>query len=51
MKSNDQTIGGYCMDALAMALHIAYTYEGYKNALSKAVNIGGDCNTIAAIVG
>ncbi len=39
------------MDALAMALHIAYNYEGYKKALFKAVNIGGDCNTVAAIVG
>ena len=41
------------MDALAMAmaLHIAYHGNSFKEAILKAVNLGGDADNIAAICG
>jgi ADP-ribosylglycohydrolase len=39
------------MDSLSMALHIVYHSKSTKEALFKAINLGGDSNTIACIVG
>jgi len=39
------------MDAMAMALHIVYYTLNYKEAVFKAANVGGDADTVAAIVG
>jgi ADP-ribosylglycohydrolase len=34
-----------------MALHICYYATTPKNAILKAANMGGDCDTVGAIVG
>ena len=39
------------MDGLAMALHISYQTNSFKEAILMAVNQGGDCDTVGAIVG
>jgi ADP-ribosylglycohydrolase len=39
------------MDALYTALHIAYNTENLTEAIFKAVNLGGDSDSIAAVVG
>eukprot|EP00828_Plagiopyla_frontata_P049583 TRINITY_DN993_c0_g1_i1.p1 TRINITY_DN993_c0_g1~~TRINITY_DN993_c0_g1_i1.p1 ORF type:complete len:277 (+),score=45.37 TRINITY_DN993_c0_g1_i1:392-1222(+) len=44
-------IGSYCMDALSMALHIAYYSKSFKDAVFTAANMGGDSDTVGAIVG
>ena len=44
-------IGSYCMDALSMALHIVYYSTSSKEAIFKAVNMNGDADTVACIVG
>ena len=44
-------IGSYCMDALSMALHIVYYSISSKEAIFKAVNMNGDADTVACIVG
>lgn len=43
--------GSYCMDALALSLHFAYHSTSAKSAVLRAVNCGGDSDTIAAITG
>ena len=50
-KTKTSFIGVYCMDALAMALHISYHANSFKEAILKAVNLGGDADTVAAICG
>lgn len=44
-------VGSYCMDALAMALHLSYYSSEPKDAIIRAVNMGGDCDTVGAITG
>ena len=44
-------IGSYCMDGLAMALHILYTTDNFKDAMLKAVNLCGDADSLGSIVG
>lgn len=39
------------MDALAMALHIVTYTSSFKEAILKAVNLGGDADTVGAITG
>lgn len=43
--------GIYALDAMAMALHIVYFSKNFKEAVLKAANLGGDADTLAAIVG
>jgi len=50
-KPKSAFVGIYCMDALSMALHIVYYTESFKEAILRAVNLGGDADTVAAIVG
>lgn len=44
-------VGSYCLDALTMALHCVYHSRSSKEAILKAVNMGGDADTVAAITG
>ena len=44
-------VGSYVMDALSMALHIVTYSSTFKEAILKAVNLGGDADTLGAIVG
>ena len=44
-------IGSYCMDALAMALHIIWQKNSFKDCVLWSINMGGDCDTVGAIVG
>lgn len=39
------------MDALSMALHISYHTDNFYDAVLWAVNMGGDSDTVGAIVG
>lgn len=42
---------GYVVDSFAAALHCIYTTESFEAAVIKAVNLGGDADTIGAITG
>ena len=44
-------IGSYCMDCIAMALHILYTTHSFKEAILKAANLRGDADSLSAVVG
>ena len=43
--------GSYCMDGTYLALHIVYNSNSFKEAILKAVNWGGDSDSVAAVVG
>ena len=42
---------GYVVDSFAAALHCIYTTRSFDEAVIKAVNLGGDADTIGAITG
>ncbi|MDD3337102.1 MAG: ADP-ribosylglycohydrolase family protein [Eubacteriales bacterium] len=42
---------GYVVDSFAAALHCVLTTYSFEDAVAKAVNLGGDADTIAAITG
>ena len=42
---------GYIVDSFAAALHCIFTTDTFEDALIKAVNLGGDADTIGAICG
>ncbi len=42
---------GYVRDSFATALHCIYTTHSFEEAVTKAVNFGGDADTIGAITG
>jgi ADP-ribosyl-[dinitrogen reductase] hydrolase len=44
-------IGSYSLDALAMALHISYHSKNAHEAILKASNMGGDCDSVGAVTG
>ena len=44
-------IGSYAMDAMAMSLNILYNTNSFRNAIIKAVNIRGDSDSVASVVG
>jgi len=52
-RSNDSPgyIGSYCMDAMSMALHCIYTTNSFEEALLKVVNLRGDSDSVASVVG
>ena len=50
-KMNPGYIGSYAMDAMAMALHILWSTDSLPAAVLRAVNLRGDADTLAAIVG
>ena len=51
VKRNPGYIGSYCMDGLAMALHILYYTTSFESAILKAVNLRGDADSVGSIVG
>ena len=42
---------GYVVDSFASALHCIYTTRSFEDAVAKAINLGGDADTIGAITG
>lgn len=42
---------GYVVDSFATALHCIFTTCSFEDAVTKAVNLGGDADTIGAITG
>jgi ADP-ribosyl-[dinitrogen reductase] hydrolase len=44
-------IGSYAMDNLSMSLHIIYNTSSFKEAIIKAVNLRGDSDSVASVVG
>ena len=44
-------IGSYAMDGLAMALHVCYYTNTFKDAIIKVVNLRGDADSVGAVVG
>ena len=42
---------GYVVDSFASALHCIFTTNSFEDAVVKAVNLGGDADTIGAITG
>ena len=44
-------IGSYAMDNLAMSLNIVYRTNNFKDAIIKAVNLRGDSDSVASVVG
>ena len=50
-KKQSTYIGSYCMDGLAMALHVLYHTNNFKDAILKAVNLCGDADSLGSIVG
>ena len=42
---------GYVVDSFAAALHCIFTTDSFEEAVIKAVNLGGDADTIGAITG
>jgi len=51
LSANPGYFGSYCMDALALSLYYAYHSKNAKEAILKAVNSGGDSDTVGAITG
>jgi ADP-ribosylglycohydrolase len=50
-KKQPGYIGSYAMDNLAMSLNIVYRTDNFKDAIIKAVNIRGDSDSVASVVG
>ena len=44
-------IGSYAMDNLAMSLNIVYRSNSFEEAIIKAVNLRGDADSVASVVG
>ena len=51
VKLNPGYIGSYCMDAMAMALHVVYTTNSFEDAIIKVVNLRGDSDSVGSVVG
>ena len=49
--TNPKIIGSYVMDSMAMSLNILYSTTSFRDALIKIVNIRGDSNSVASVVG
>jgi ADP-ribosyl-[dinitrogen reductase] hydrolase len=51
VSASDITNGGYVVDALQAGLYYALDAESAKDAIVRAVNAGGDADTVGAITG
>lgn len=51
ISASDVTNGGYVVDALQAGLYYALNAESAKDAIVRAVNAGGDADTVGAITG
>ena len=50
-KKQPGYIGSYAMDNLAMSLNIVYRTNNFREAIIKAVNVRGDADSVASVVG
>ena len=50
-EAQPEYIGSYSTDCLAMALHIIFYTKNFFDALVKAVNLGGDADSLGSVVG
>ena len=50
-KKQPGYIGSYAMDNLAMSLNIVYRTKKFHDAIIKAVNLRGDSDSVASVVG
>jgi ADP-ribosylglycohydrolase len=52
-RANDKPgyVGGYAMDATAMALHCVWSTNSAKDAILKAVNLCGDADSVGSVTG
>ena len=50
-RNNPGYIGSYCMDGLAMALHVLYYTNTFVDAILKVVNLRGDADSVGSVVG
>ncbi|GKX29377.1 hypothetical protein SH1V18_18570 [Vallitalea longa] len=51
LKEEDINSTGYVVDTLEASLWVFITSSDYKEAILKGINLGGDTDTIAAIIG
>ena len=51
VEKNPGYIGSYAMDNMVMSLNVLYTTESFKDAIIKIVNIRGDSDSVASVVG
>ena len=50
-KNNPGYIGSYAMDNLSMSLHVVYNTNSFRDAMIKVVNLRGDSDSVASVVG
>ena len=50
-KEKPGYVGSYAMDNMAMSLNILYNTDNFRDALIKIVNIRGDSDSVASVVG
>ena len=50
-KQQPGYIGSYAMDGMAMALHVVYYTNSFREAIIKVVNLRGDSDSVGAVVG
>ena len=51
VNRNPGYIGSYCMDCMAMALHVCYYTNSFDEAIIKVVNLRGDSDSVGSVVG
>ena len=51
VKEKPGYVGSYAMDNMAMSLNILYNTDNFRDALIKIVNIRGDSDSVASVVG
>ena len=51
VEMNPGYIGSYCMDCMAMALHVCYNTNTFDEAIIKVVNLRGDSDSVGSVVG
>lgn len=51
IQQRKNLIGIYAMDCVAMSLHILYHNEGFNNCVLKAINMGGDADSLGGVTG
>ena len=51
VKKHPGYVGSYAMDNMAMSLNVVYNTKSFKEALIRIVNIRGDSDSVASVVG
>ena len=51
VKKHPGYVGSYAMDNMAMSLNVVYNTKSFKDALIRIVNIRGDSDSVASVVG